>query len=65
MKTLATIWLFFLNFAAYAEEAEQPMESVGTTGIVLFLLFCAAGFGAFVYYMRKNAKAEREKTISS
>ena len=41
------------------------MESVGTTRIVLFLLFCAAGFGAFVYYMRKNAKAEREKAISS
>ena len=61
MKLLATIGLFLLNIPAYAEEAEQPMESAGTTGIVLFLLFCVVGFGLFVYYMRKNAKAEAEK----
>lgn len=61
MKLLTAIWLSLLTFSAYAEEAEQPMESAGTTGIVLFLLFCVGGFGMFIYYMRKNAKAEAEK----
>lgn len=65
MKFLATVWLFLVNFSAYAEEAEQPMESAGTTGIVLFLLFCVAGFGMFVYYMRKNDKAKKEQKKQS
>ncbi len=65
MKVLATIWLFLLNFSAYAEEAEQPMETAGTTGIVLFFLFSAIGFGIFVYYMRKNDKEKKEQKKQS
>lgn len=61
MKLLTAIWLFLLSISAYAEEAEQPMESVGTTGILAFLAFCVIGFGMFIYYFRKNAKVLAEK----
>jgi len=61
MKLLNAIWLFLLAFSAFAEEAEQPMETAGTTGIVIFFLFCIIGMVVFIYYFRKNAKLQAEK----
>lgn len=61
MKLLTAIWLFLLSISVYAEEAEQPMEKVGMTGILAFLAFCVIGLGIFIYSMRKNAKVMAEK----
>ena len=61
MKSFAGIALFLCPFAAFAEEAEQPMEHTGAMGVVLFFAVVVAA-GVWFFISMNNAARKKTKT---
>lgn len=60
MKSLAPIALFLCSFAAFAEDAEQPMEQTGPIGVVAFFGVVILACVWFFIAMNKNAKKQAD-----
>jgi TRAP-type mannitol/chloroaromatic compound transport system permease small subunit len=60
LKLLPAILSVLWFSVAYADEAEQPMET-STTGVVIFVIACVVCVVWFGWYMWKNEKKSVEE----
>lgn len=60
-RILAALTTLLFTGLAFAEEAEQPMETAGTGTVIAFLVICIAMAWAFVYFTRKSSRMTDEE----
>lgn len=60
-RLIPALFALAANGAAFAEEAEAPMETVGMGGIAVFFVICIALAVAFVWLTNKNSKMTAEE----
>jgi hypothetical protein len=59
-RILAALPLVLLSLAAYAVEAEPPVES-NMVGTIIFIVLFVGGCAAFAWMIWKNEKKSKQK----
>ena len=61
IKILSAFPFVLASLAAYAVDAEPPVESSGMVGTIIFLLLFVGGCAAFGWMIWRNEKKSKQK----